>query len=281
MNLMMRLSLLILTFIFLLSIDMCKAQVDTIPICANHKIFLSISSGFSMPVGEFSYFKEDNYSPNENLAGGANNGFNGKFDVKYFFNKTFGITCAFYSTRNNVIVPDSDELFLPPSTAMGGGSRMLSYNYSAKRWYSNGILAGPVIAIDNENNYVNLNLRIAGGIQQVQCPETILNETGYYWQGGWTIHHPYKLSTIQPRIISYSFVFDGGIDYKLNLIRKFDIIFSIDYLISRGKFVGQSTQTSDVDDGINNTHTEALIPVNFSKKNAQLYFNLGINYILK
>lgn len=276
----MNLKQILLSIIFLISLNQSKAQVDTLSVNANHKIIFSVSAGVTVPVGEFAHFKNTIYSPTENLAGAAGVGFNGKFDVKYLFFKKFGITCTLYSSVNKAIKPDSSELFFPYySTAMGGGSRRSSFNYTTKKWYTNGLLIGPIMVVSKDK--IELNYRIAGGIQLIQSPESRLDETGYIWQTNWTSVHPTSSTTIQPQMLGYNFVFDIGVDFKFQLKKKFNIFFSMDYLISQASFNGQLSYTFDENDGTNQTHTEGTKPIGFSKNISQFYFNGGVSYAIK
>jgi hypothetical protein len=189
----MKSHIILFPIIFLISIILSTAQVDTLSFQTNHKIIFSISAGLAIPIGKFSYFKTDFNSFTENIAGHASLGFNGKFDMTYLFSKDLGFICMLYSSVNKAEIPDSVDLFPPPYSppALGGGSRMLSYKYTTKTWYINGVLAGPVVMIENDN--MNFTFRLTGGIQQVQSPETRLDEKGYNWQIDWPAVHPYTL----------------------------------------------------------------------------------------
>ena len=161
---------------------------------------------------------------------------------------------------------------------------MLSYKYTTKTWFTNEILAGPVVTVVN-NDKVTFSIKIAGGIQQVQSPKTQENDTGYTWEGvsyiSYTGHYSEK--NYQPRMISYNFVFDAGADLKIKLNNKFGININMDYLASRASFNGNTSYISDYWDVINQTHThsEKTNPISFTKTISLFCFDVGVSYKLR
>ena len=215
-----------------------------------------------------------------NLAGPARLGWNGRLDLTYLFSKHLGLTCTFVTSVNEAAAPDSMELFLPPDyiPPMGWGSTSLSYEYSTKKWYTNSFILGPVVFFSYKS--FSLTLHAAGGLQQVKCPETLLVEKGYRWIM-FQPNEPYTLITDQPRLVSYNFVFDGGVYFSVFLTKRFGILLSLDYLASAASFKGQSGYTFDIDDGINLTHMVGIESVKFDKNISLFLFNAGVSYRIK
>lgn len=270
--------------------NFCNAQfqteVDTVSFWKNHRLILSVSAGMAAPSGEFSFFETHKqvqdpnyYLKPANLAGPARFGWNGRLSLSYLFLKHFGFICMFKTTINEASTPTITELFsFPDIVPLGRGAIVTSYDYSSKKWYTNNLLLGPVFFF--EYNIFSLTFKLTGGIQQVLCPETILNEKGYWWDAnGYAF--PYTMVTDQPRLYSYNFVFDGGADFKVLITKRFGIILSLDYLASAASFKGQSNYIQDVSWDINPIHNEGTELVKFNKNISLILFNAGVSYRLK
>jgi hypothetical protein len=272
----------IIFILFLLSffsIDKGYAQLDTLSSArAKRQIFLSFSAGLVQPLGEISYFDKSESS----MAGYAGTGFNGKLDLIYLFSKRFGIFCSYISSFNKAENPDSSSLFSPLNNGMGGGITRISYKYDTKTWFTNEVLAGPVLVLVN-NDIVTLSIKMAGGIQQVQSPKTQESDSGYAWQVNWSHFEPYLNKNYQPRMTSYNFVFDAGIDYKLKLSDKLGINFSLSYLVSHAIFRGNTSWVGDSWVGLNQTYTqsEEAYPISFAKTIYLFCFDVGVSYKLR
>ncbi len=280
----MRQIVLAIIFLLLLSHGKVKA-IDTLSVSSKHKLFISISGGIGITARDFSIFEKDYRLAAHNIAGFAKNGINGKFDLTYLFTEKLGINFMCYSSVHETEVPTVNELFPESGLALGGGSNRLSYNYNTKKWYTNGVLLGPVIGFGTGK--IKFNLKFAGGVQRIESPETKLYEAGYTWQLNWPSTHPYSSSTIQSAITTYNFVFDSGLYFKINLKKKLDLLIAFDFLTSRATFKGQSSYTSDYYNGTTNTntntntHTEQTNTLKFVKNISIACFNIGVSYAIK
>jgi hypothetical protein len=265
--------------------NVCNAQTDTLSRKNDHKWILTVSAGAAIPFGKFARFETEKYAEDQstqdkplNKAGPALTGFNGKLDLTFMIAKTVGFTCMFYTTSNPATAPDSSDIFPPPDwPPADAGNVIQSYNYTVKKWYTNSLLIGPVFVLDY--NKVKFNIKIAGGIQQVQCPETTLEEHGYLLISDST--KPYTINTSQPKLISYNFAFGLGTDVHYFFTKRFGILFSVDMLTSLAHFIGTSSYKYEVSDGINTKGSEGTQSIDFYKYVSFFNINAGICYTFK
>jgi hypothetical protein len=275
MNLRNAILIVILFFTFIQS----KGQSDTVMNESDHKINFSISGGVAIPVGNFSEYDLDTHSSTKNLTGVASEGFNGKLEFGYLFSKNFGVTSMFYSSFNKASIDSADLYNQSFSTALGGGTRILTSEYQSEEWITTSFLAGLILRPNTKN--VIINFKITGGIQKVQTPEARLYESGFTWQLNWPNNHPFTSTIIQPSMISYNFVFDLGLNLQNNLSKKIGLVYGMDYMISRATFSGEKSYATDSNDGINQTHYDGKYPIEFAQNIALLNFNIGLSYMFK
>jgi hypothetical protein len=274
----------LLLLIFPGSLNQVNAQVDTLSLKENHKLTFSISGGVALPVGKFSTFETTNPDLHStNIAGGADIGYNAKFQMVYLFTKTIGMSLMFYSSINKSAAVDSADLFYVdpnagscPCNGIGGNSNRTSYTSETKDWHTNAILAGIVIS-SNVGSHA-LNFRINGGVQKVQSPESHLS------QQAWTLNGIPNGNSIQvqPSMISYNFILNSGIDLQVFLAKRLGIITSIDFLVSHASFSGQPTYSGNIYNSQGEVyHYESSRYRSFSKNISLINFNLGLNYRLQ
>jgi len=273
----------ILLIPFLLCCHFIHAQVDSNSTKFFHKIKLSISGGIAFPVGKFSTFEiEDSTKYTENIAGIAGQGYNAKLQAVYQFSKSFGVNMMVYTSVNKGKAVDEDDLFYDPqpySHGLGGGSVRTSYTYATEDWHTSSILAGIVIIASKDNPIISF--RINGGVQKVQSPESQLSVSGYIWQLSWPGEHPYQTHEIQPSMTSTHFVINLGSDIEFLVAKNWNVIGSIDYIISRASFSGQSSYTGFYTTDSGQYYYENSGTTSFEKNISLINVNLGISYAFK
>jgi hypothetical protein len=281
----MRLPTIVFSVFLFMYGNLCNAQMDTLSQKNDRKWILTVSAGAAIPFGRFARFETEKYAEDQstqdkplNKAGPARTGFNGKIDLTYMIAKTVGFTCMFFSTSNPATAPDSAALFPPPDWPPAGAVNVIqSYHYTVKKWYTNSLLVGPVFVLDY--NKVKINIKLAGGIQQVQCPETTVEEHGYLLVKDST--KPYTLNTSQPRLTCYNFAFELGTDVHYMFNKRFGILLSVDMLTSLAHFIGTSSYKYEISYGESTTGSEGTQSIDFYKYVSFFNINAGICYTFK
>jgi len=223
-------------FVFIIIfLALCKITYaqhgDTLTNKKFNRLSVAVSGGMGIPVGKFVPYNSTNY------AGPPNVGFLGKIETMYLLFKNLGLECTYYGSANNAGILNQNTLF--PNYwngAMGGGYGQTLTNYSTKTWYTNSVLLG--IAAHLKSEGFSVNFKILGGLQQAKSPETVIEGKESYWQISPPISNSTNLTTIQPIITSYNFVFGAGFDARFRIWKKIGYIIATDFLISSANFKG-------------------------------------------
>ncbi len=186
--------------------------------------------------------------------------------------KNFGFICSYFNTVNKADTLGQNDVFpYHPSYALGGGYSQTLTNYNTKSWNTNNILLG--IAANFDFDKVKIRLKLSGGWQQAKSPETKIAGTWYGWSG--TSQQNYSsasgtFTTTQPVMTSSNFVFGGGADISIRLVKKLGLIISVDYLNSFASFNGNL-----IDQSGNKTSNS------FTQQISLYLFNVGLCYEIK
>jgi hypothetical protein len=234
---------------------------------AGHSLFLSISAGTAIPNEDF-----DTYDINS--TGKAKRGLNGRIEGRYIFWKNLGGVFAFSSTINNAEYVSDTILF--PSPHFGGDHSLESYTYSSGSWRTYNVLAG--LCAEFGNNSVAGIVTVAGGYQLVQCPESIADASGYWYDLEFNSKYPYTASITQMKMNSGNFVLSYGAELRINVTKRIGIIGGFNILNSKASFEGESTHTYN---RAGSNWPGQATPINFEKKISLFCLSAGLSYKIK
>ncbi len=185
------------------------------------KHFLAVHAGPSFPMGDFkaTSFTATNPGFFTNWKSGfATTGFNINADYGYRFAKEFGITASVmfnnYDVKSNELTDRLNEILVSEGETDQIPKDVLKLNHW--KWY--GLAVGPTFSQDL-GTAVTVNLKVMGGIANVNCPKTMIMDVEMYKED-WSVAP----------------MFMGGLDFRFDLGSNIFLIAGANYQYMRPKF---------------------------------------------
>jgi hypothetical protein len=221
------------------NVILVQAQNDSIAAYRISSVVVSVTGGVAIPVGTFANFETDPDSYTDYIAGHSLEGLDAAFRLDYFIFKNFGISLRLSTSKAKAAEPDSASLFYDPCPwchGMGGGTRLISYQYETGEWKTMTAIAGLAARLQDEN--VAFTFRISGGLMQITSPNTEMQMEKYFWQIGYPITY-YSMTKKQPSVTTNAFVAGVGFDAGFSLGKRLALLFAFDFLKTRATFNGE------------------------------------------
>ncbi len=226
----------------LLATSMSFAQQKFILSHIDHRGFVNLSGGMSMPVK--SLMKGDDTAPSDVVA---LRGTSMQISAGYRLTRRFGVMGSFTNCLNEA---GTQKLVDNIQKSHSGGN----WTSSGGAWNCSHLVAGPYMTF--ATGIWMFDTRLTGGYSWIQRPNTELKGQFY--------DVPLSIKTSQTR--NGSFAVGGGASIRCKITRNFALNFSADYVSTRASFDNlTSTLTigqDKVEDKIREVHPIGLLSLN-------------------
>jgi hypothetical protein len=267
----------ILPVLILLQLNFCNAQKDSVTEKEFDRFYVSLTGGVGIPLGEFAkYDDKPKYNfpltgLNHNLTGEPETGITFKLSPYYLFSEYAGMTCSFYTGSFKATTKSIEET-AGFSFDTSSYATKQEYDYDTKSWTTKGFLIG--FFANAPLHRFNIAVKILGGIQHSGCPETSFY---YLYQH----YSSFSAKTIyaQPAVSSTGFCWDGGLDIRISIHPKINILLSADYISAKSSFTDSVLLDTQFIPAYGWDPPSSKFSFKYEKQITYLSINAGIAYV--